>query len=63
VLAVLLVQKPGQPPKLYRGTNMEVIDMQFSTFEAYTRAFYPCRYPNWRSDAYCARGVNMIAVS
>jgi hypothetical protein len=24
VLAVLLVQKPGQPPKLYRGTNMEV---------------------------------------
>lgn len=24
VLAVLLVQKPGQKPKLYRGTNMEV---------------------------------------
>jgi len=24
VLAVLLVQKPGQRPKLYRGTNMEV---------------------------------------
>jgi len=24
VLGVLLVQKPGKPPKLYRGTNMEV---------------------------------------
>jgi hypothetical protein len=24
VLAVLLVQKPGQQPQLYRGTNMEV---------------------------------------
>jgi hypothetical protein len=24
VLAVLLVEKPGQAPRLYRGTNMEV---------------------------------------